>query len=102
MTTLAGWDGEGNWGKGWTSSRDAVAIVEGVALDAITVPGPGVVDCKSFASSAISVDIIEARDADAGKGVEIEDLVLLAYGSANCILLIVVVWLGAVGADSLH
>lgn len=64
-TTLAWWDGEGSWWDWRTSSRDTIAIVESVALNAITSFGFGIVDCKSFASTTIAIDIIESRNADA-------------------------------------
>ena len=47
------------------SSRDAVAIVKGVSSNAVAILSFSVIDCKSFASSTFSIDIIEPRDADA-------------------------------------
>lgn len=58
-SALAGWDGEGSgWGWG-AGGRNAVSVVEGVALDAITALALGVVGGISLASSTFSIDIVE-------------------------------------------
>jgi hypothetical protein len=64
-STLACRDGEGSWGYWRTSSRNTVSIVKSIASDAIACFSLGVVDCKGLASTTISIDVIEARDADA-------------------------------------
>ena len=58
-STLTGWDGErlsGDWGAG---GRDAVSVVEGVTLDAVTALALGIVGSVGLASSTFSVDIVE-------------------------------------------
>jgi hypothetical protein len=70
-----GRDGEGPGGCGGTSGDDAVAIVEGVPLDAVTSPSPGVVDGEGGTASALSVDRVETSATDAGEGIDIQDLV---------------------------
>ena len=58
-SALAGWDGKGlgwNWGAG---GGDAVSVVEGVALDAVTALALGVVGGVGLASSTFSVDVVE-------------------------------------------
>ena len=54
------WEDVGaSWAEGGTGGRDAVAAVEGVALDAVAGFGPGVVHCEGTTPSAVSVDVVE-------------------------------------------
>jgi hypothetical protein len=49
------------------SVRDTVSIVELIASNTVAGSFLGVVHCIGLASSTISIDIIEAGDADAGE-----------------------------------
>lgn len=61
----------------------------------------GVVDRVSGASSALAVDVVEARLTDAGEAVEVKNLIESAGRSAESKLGIIVVGGGAVSANSL-
>jgi hypothetical protein len=100
-TALTGGDGEGLDGSGGVSSNNAVSTVESVSLDAVASLGLGVVDGVGRASSALAVDVVEARLADAGEGVNVKDLVEPAGGPADGELGIVVVGGSAVSAGAL-
>lgn len=100
-SALAGGDGKWpgwDWGAG---GGNAVSVVKSVALDAVTALALGVVGGVGLASSALSVDVEEARQADAGQGVDVQNLVGGASGPADGGLSVVVVGGHAVGADSL-
>lgn len=96
-----GGDGKGLGGSGGAGRNDAVSVVENVSLDAVALLGLGVVDGVGGAASALAVDIVETRLADAGEGVDVKDLVQSASGSADGQLSVVVLGGGAVGADAL-
>ncbi len=81
--------------------RDTSSAVENISLDAVALSLIPVVDGKGGALSAFPLNVDEASVADAGVGVDIQDLVFVAGGSADGVLGVVVVGSHAVGAHSL-
>lgn len=96
-----GGDGEGRGGEGRTRGGDAVLVVEDVSLDAVALLGELVVGGVGLAATADAVDLVEAALALADEGVEVEDFVGAAGGSADGELRVVVVGGRAVGAHAL-
>lgn len=96
-----GRDGEGPDRSGGAGGDDAVAIVEGVSLDTVTVLGLGVVDGEGGAATALSVDGVETRVTDTGHSGEVQHFIESAGGPAETKLGIVVLGGGTVGADAL-
>jgi hypothetical protein len=96
-----GRNGERCGGERRTSGGDAVFVVEDVSLDAVALLGELVVGGVGLAAAADTVDLVEAALALADEGVEVEDFVGAAGGSADGELGIVVVGSRAVGADAL-
>lgn len=58
--SASAWGGKGSGGRGGASGDDAVAVVEGVSLDAVAGSGFGVVDGEGGAGAALSSDVEEA------------------------------------------
>lgn len=65
LTTLAWSNRERSWGEWGMSIRDTVSIIELVASNTVAGSFLGVVHCIGLAPSTVSIDIIEARNADA-------------------------------------
>lgn len=100
--TETGRGGQGLCGSGGVSGDDTISIIESVSLDAVTSLSYNIVDGEGGATTTFSVDQVKTAITDTGNGVDVQDLIESAGGSADCQLSIVVIGGCAIGTDSLN
>jgi len=83
-----------------SSNRDTRTTVESVSCNTFTLGDSFVVDCVSWASPTLPINIEEPTIADTGINIKVENFVLSTYRSADGELSIVVVGVNAISTNT--